>query len=96
MIRRRDPEEINHDVLRGIILHDIFPDPIDGDIVVRPIFNLDDYEAKEAKLNFRFAKQDIPRLTAALRIPDQIRTASGHLAAGRSKVNIFDHNLCVV
>jgi len=82
IIRRRNPEEINHDVIRGIILHDIFPDPIDVDAVVRPIFNLNDYEAKEAKLNFRFAKQDIPRLAAALRIPNQIRTASGHLAFG--------------
>lgn len=83
IIRRRGPEGVNHDVLRGMILHDIFPDPVDGDAVVRPIFNLDDYEAKEAKLNFRFAKQDIPRLVAALRIPDQIRTRSGHLATGK-------------
>lgn len=75
IIRRRDPGGINHNVIRGIILHDIFP--IEGDVVVRPIFNLNNYEAKEAELNFRFAKQDIRRLVAALRIPNEIRTRSG-------------------
>lgn len=82
IIRRRNP---NHDLIRRIILHDIFPNPLvdQGNMEV-PQFDLNDMEEKYAKLYFRFNKEDIPRLQRALQIPDNIRTRSGYISTGMS------------
>lgn len=76
---RRD--EINHDLVRGIILRDIFEELDNPEIV--PGFNLESFEQNEAKLNFRFLKEDIARLVLALRIPEPITTRSGHTASSK-------------
>ncbi|KAJ8930729.1 hypothetical protein NQ314_016435 [Rhamnusium bicolor] len=86
VIQRRNPDGIDHNVIRGIILHDIFD--IDNpqeenardNILLRPVFSLEDIDDRDVKLNFRFNRDDIPRLCQALRISELITTQSGYQA----------------
>ncbi|XP_050509690.1 uncharacterized protein LOC126886722 isoform X2 [Diabrotica virgifera virgifera] len=84
VIRRgRGRNGIDHNLVRGIILNDIFVNP-----VVNPIqdpvlqFDLDNMEDKYVKLNFRFQREDLIRLAVALGIPEQIKTRSRHSSGG--------------
>lgn len=82
--RGREPnDDIDHNLVRGIILNDILANQIEN-IVENPVlrFDLNNIEDKYVKLLFRFNREDIPRLAQALGIPDQIRTRSRHSAAG--------------
>ncbi|KAJ8950905.1 hypothetical protein NQ314_007762 [Rhamnusium bicolor] len=89
VFQHRNPDGIDHNVIRGIILHDIFD--IDNpqeenardNILLRPVFNLENIDDRDVKLNFRFDRDDIPRLCLALRIPELITTQSGYQATGK-------------
>ena len=93
IIRRRNPDgQIDHDLIRGAILHDIFHPAFVA--LPRPVFNLIEMDAKEAELNFRFQKEDILRLARALRIPNVFRTRSGHVANGKQIHQEFELHIC--
>ncbi|XP_074033773.1 uncharacterized protein [Leptinotarsa decemlineata] len=67
--------DADDDEVEQVILHNIF-----GVVENFPIgaaedrFNLDNMMAEDIKINFRFERDDIFRLAAALHIPDVIRT----------------------
>ncbi|XP_050516391.1 uncharacterized protein LOC126891253 [Diabrotica virgifera virgifera] len=78
--RRRHGDPIDHNLIRGIILHDIFDPIIPVAVAPRPHFVLETVDEKDAEQNFRFKTRDIPLLARSLRIPNRIRTKSGHIA----------------
>lgn len=77
VIVRRDPNRLDNNLIRRIILGDIFEMPV-FEVVEIPDFDLNDIEDKFVKPFFRFQREDILRLARALRIPNNIRTRSGH------------------
>lgn len=87
IIRRRDRNGVKRDIIRGIIVNDIFANVVNERNV--PQFNLDDFEDVHVKLYFRFTRQDIPRLARAPRIPEQIRTRSGYVATGKLNAHLL-------
>ncbi|KAJ8955926.1 hypothetical protein NQ314_006825 [Rhamnusium bicolor] len=99
VIQHRNPDGIDHNVIRGIVLHDIFD--IDNpqeenardNILLRLVFNLEDIDDRDVKLNFRFDRDDIPRLCQALRIPELITTQSGYQATGNEGLCILLRHL---
>lgn len=90
--RRNIDGGIDHNLIRGLILRDIFNPVREAEPV--PIFNLEEMDAQEVEMNFRFVKEDILRLVRLLRIPEVIRTRSGHLATG--KLTCKDYGILVV
>lgn len=88
VIQRGEVEgEINMNLIRNLILQDVFGGPEQpaavGDRVVRrPPFDLEEWSEADCKTHFRFDKGDIPRLVAALRIPQFIQTQAGFTATG--------------
>ncbi|XP_050513787.1 uncharacterized protein LOC126889496 [Diabrotica virgifera virgifera] len=87
--RRRHGDPIDHNLIRGIILHNIFDPIIPLAVAQRPHFVLETVDEKDAEQNFRFKKRDIPLLARFLRIPNRIRTKSGHIATGIEGICIF-------
>ena len=75
--RNRGPNGIDHNLIRRVILNDIFPYQIE--IPIRDPFDLDNIEDKYIKLFFRFDRNDIRRLARALRIPEVIRNTKTNL-----------------
>nr|CAI5855962.1 unnamed protein product [Callosobruchus analis] len=78
---------IDHNLIRRAILQDIFEsfeddEPEQENIQQQTLqaFNLEGMDLRDAKMNFRFNKEDIPRLCEALRIPARIVTSSGYVA----------------
>nr|CAH7716800.1 unnamed protein product [Callosobruchus chinensis] len=74
-------------LIRNLILQDVFggPEPAaaaGGNGVRRPPFALQEWDEADCLTHFRFEKGDIPRLVAALKIPDVIQTRAGHVATG--------------
>nr|CAH7726108.1 unnamed protein product [Callosobruchus chinensis] len=74
-------------LIRNLILQDVFggPEPAaaaGGNGVRRPPFALQEWGEADCLTHFRFEKGDIPRLVAALKIPDVIQTRAGHVATG--------------
>jgi hypothetical protein len=79
----RRPGEVDHNAVRGIILNDIFNEDQDNIENNEIQFNLDNMIPIDVKNKFRFEKDDIPMLLQLLRIPANIRTASGHTCTGK-------------
>nr|CAI5843836.1 unnamed protein product [Callosobruchus analis] len=91
IIQRRNRDGmIDHNLIRRAILQDIFESSEDDEPEQENIqqqtlqaFNLEGMDLRDAKMNFRFNKEDIPRLCEALRIPARIVTSSGYAANGK-------------
>nr|CAI5869203.1 unnamed protein product [Callosobruchus analis] len=97
IIQRRNRDGmIDHNLIRRAILQDIFESSEDDEPEQENIqqqtlqaFNLEGMDLRDAKMNFRFNKEDIPRLCEALRIPARIVTSSGYAANGVEGLCIF-------
>ncbi|XP_072386976.1 uncharacterized protein [Diabrotica undecimpunctata] len=78
--------EANDEVIEDLILNHILNDNIQN---VHSVFNFNSLESEQVKQNFRFEKQDIPRLAQLLEIADTIVTETGHTCTGLDELCIL-------
>ena len=57
-------------------------------------FQLDDFERSECKAEFRVEKDDIPRMAAALQVPNIFRCSQGTICPGEEGLCLLLRRLC--
>lgn len=76
-----DPDEVEQ-----VILHNIFGVVVDNPVGLGEniLFDLDNMSVQDVRTNFRFERDDIFRLAAALQLPDELRTETRNSVSGIS------------
>lgn len=73
-----------HGVIEHIILNNSIGNAQDIEEPEQlPLFNLDEMDEMEVKLQFRFTRADIHRLKQLLRIPDELRIEQRYVVLGK-------------
>lgn len=74
----------NDEDIEYIILDNVFINRDEFQREPDDLFHLDNYTDEEIKLNFRFEREDIPRIVEALGVPAEVITETGNKVSGKN------------